>query len=163
MISRARLKANRQNSKKSTGPRSFAGKSRSSRNAIKHSLTAEKHINKTEIELRKGAIRDFMNTLNSDEADDLLNEISLCHQIINLTHKAWDDELSRSKGINVKDAQRHNALKKLELISLYGRRASNRQMRALRRYEELKQSDASIIRDDFEFARKVDLNKTQEK
>ena len=163
MISRARLRANRQNAKKSTGPRSAAGKLKSSRNAIKHSLTAEKHINKTEIELRKSAIKNFMITLNSEEADDLAHEISLCHQILNLTHSAWDDELSKSKVSKVKDAQRHSAFKKLKLISLYGRRASNRQMRALRRHEELKKSDVSTTREELELPSDVNRNKIKGK
>src|ERR1700722_2302529 len=38
-LSEARLEANRNNSKKSTGPRSIEGKSRSSQNSWKHGLT----------------------------------------------------------------------------------------------------------------------------
>jgi len=37
-VSEAKLRANRQNAQKSTGPRTKAGKGRSAKNAIKHSL-----------------------------------------------------------------------------------------------------------------------------
>ena len=41
MVSEKQLEANRQNARKSTGPRSAEGKFRASRNAVKHGLTAE--------------------------------------------------------------------------------------------------------------------------
>lgn len=41
MTSKAKIEANRRNALKSTGPRSKFGKSRSSRNALKHGLTAK--------------------------------------------------------------------------------------------------------------------------
>ena len=41
-------RANRSNAKKSTGPSSSKGKSRSSRNAVKHGLTARSHIDQEE-------------------------------------------------------------------------------------------------------------------
>ena len=44
MSSDKKIKANRLNSKKSTGPKSLAGKKRSSLNAIKHGLTCEKNV-----------------------------------------------------------------------------------------------------------------------
>ena len=44
MSSDKKIKANRLNSKKSTGPKSIAGKKRSSLNSIKHGLTCEKNV-----------------------------------------------------------------------------------------------------------------------
>ena len=41
MTSLKQIEANRRNAKDSTGPRSKAGKQRSSRNAVRHGLTAE--------------------------------------------------------------------------------------------------------------------------
>lgn len=43
MMSRAKLNANRQNAKRSTGPRTVGGKSASARNALKHGLAAVRH------------------------------------------------------------------------------------------------------------------------
>lgn len=43
-VSEAKLKANRENAKKSTGPRTEAGKFRASKNATKHSLTSKIHV-----------------------------------------------------------------------------------------------------------------------
>ena len=44
VISNKQLEANRANSLKSTGPKSEEGKLRSQGNALKHGLTAEKHL-----------------------------------------------------------------------------------------------------------------------
>ena len=44
MTTCARIKANRQNSTRSTGPRTKSGKTRSSQNAKKHSLTLPLHL-----------------------------------------------------------------------------------------------------------------------
>jgi hypothetical protein len=41
MATQARILANIQNAKKSTGPRTVAGKQRSRSNAVKHALTAK--------------------------------------------------------------------------------------------------------------------------
>ena len=44
MSSRAKHEANAKNAKKSTGPKSVEGKSRSSGNAVKHGVYATKHL-----------------------------------------------------------------------------------------------------------------------
>jgi len=64
MSSEKKIKANRLNSKKSTGPKSLAGKRRSSLNSIKHGLTCEKNVcigeNKKEFEeLKERALKTF--------------------------------------------------------------------------------------------------------
>ena len=64
MSSEKKIKANRLNSKKSTGPKSEAGKRRSSLNSIKHGLTCEKNVavgeNKQEFEdLKKDVLKQF--------------------------------------------------------------------------------------------------------
>ena len=64
MSSDKKIKANRLNSKKSTGPKSLAGKKRSSLNSIKHGLTCEKNVcigeNKKEFEeLKQRALKTF--------------------------------------------------------------------------------------------------------
>ena len=63
-ISDKKIQANRLNSKKSTGPKSKAGKKRSSLNAIKHGLTCNKHVaigeNLKEFEeLKQQALKEF--------------------------------------------------------------------------------------------------------
>lgn len=64
MTSIKKVLANRNNAKKSTGPKSVAGKIRSSLNSIKHSLTCEKYVaigeDKKEFEeLKQSALKQF--------------------------------------------------------------------------------------------------------
>jgi hypothetical protein len=44
VVSNNKVRANRQNAKKSTGPRTVSGKEKVSGNALTHGLTAEKHV-----------------------------------------------------------------------------------------------------------------------
>ena len=44
VISNNKVRANRENAKKSTGPRTVSGKDKVSGNALTHGLTAEKHV-----------------------------------------------------------------------------------------------------------------------
>jgi len=44
VVSNNKIRANRRNAKKSTGPRTFLGKEKVSGNALTHGLTAEKHV-----------------------------------------------------------------------------------------------------------------------
>ena len=44
IVSDNKVRANRQNAKKSTGPRTVSGKEKVSGNALSHGLTAEKHV-----------------------------------------------------------------------------------------------------------------------
>ena len=64
MTSEARLAANRQNARKSTGPKTAQGKVRSSANALRHGLTARHFVAKGESaaeyrRLRKGVLAQF--------------------------------------------------------------------------------------------------------
>ncbi len=44
VVSNNKVRANRENAKKSTGPRTVSGKEKVSGNALTHGLTAEKHV-----------------------------------------------------------------------------------------------------------------------
>ena len=44
IVSNNKVRANRENAKKSTGPRTVSGKEKVSGNALSHGLTAEKHV-----------------------------------------------------------------------------------------------------------------------
>jgi len=44
IVSNNKVRANRENAKKSTGPRTVSGKEKVSGNALTHGLTAEKHV-----------------------------------------------------------------------------------------------------------------------
>ncbi len=44
VVSIKRIEANRRNAKHSTGPKTSAGKFRSSRNSLKHGLEARRHL-----------------------------------------------------------------------------------------------------------------------
>ena len=69
MSSEKKIKANRLNSKKSTGPKTISGKRRSSLNSIKHGLTCEKNVsigeNKKEFEELKKNRNIFLSLQNA--------------------------------------------------------------------------------------------------
>ena len=44
VVSNNKVRANRENAKRSTGPRTVSGKEKVSGNALSHGLTAEKHV-----------------------------------------------------------------------------------------------------------------------
>ena len=44
IVSNNKVRANRENAKKSTGPKTVSGKEKVSGNALSHGLTAEKHV-----------------------------------------------------------------------------------------------------------------------
>ena len=80
MTSTKKILANQNNAKKSTGPKTVAGKIRSSLNSIKHSLTSEKYVaigeNKKEFEeLKQNALKfiivvsQFLRIAKTNEAD----------------------------------------------------------------------------------------------
>lgn len=86
-ISEARLRANRANAQKSTGPRTQAGKQRSSRNALIHGLTAQTLTPRDltalgeNYDLLPHTIRDFMqswNPRNRYEAS-LIHDLAVLH------------------------------------------------------------------------------------
>ena len=56
MTSQKQIEANRRNAKQSTGPRTTAGKQRTSQNALKHGLSAEQSVILGEMTLEVGGI-----------------------------------------------------------------------------------------------------------
>ena len=84
--SKKQIRANRRNAKKSTGPRTIKGKAISSANALKHGLTAKKHIiinavtqgeNPEEFQTLLADLRDEFKPTN-DLQDSLVLKIAHC-------------------------------------------------------------------------------------
>ena len=60
MSTEAQIKANRENAKKSTGPRTARGKEVVSQNALKHGLCSKKNVIRTESQEEFDMFRDVM-------------------------------------------------------------------------------------------------------
>ena len=81
VVSIKRIEANRRNAKHSTGPKTPAGKFRSSRNSLKHGLEARRHLIigediKEFQEYRTSQIR-FYDPKDAIEVDDCIQIITL--------------------------------------------------------------------------------------
>jgi hypothetical protein len=82
MVSPRKLQANRENAKKSTGPRTARGKRISSFNALKHGLQAKKVIFATDGKLLDEGLQQLFETLHDrystgEVADELLIELAI--------------------------------------------------------------------------------------
>ena len=82
-MSEARIRANRENARKSTGPRSAEGKARSSRNATTHGLTAAKPAGVTSTRLASAgeALTDAFPHLDPSDAQIIAREMILSAMI----------------------------------------------------------------------------------
>jgi hypothetical protein len=86
MITEKQNEANKQNAQKSTGPRTFRGKAKTSRNAIKHGLRSKFNDVLLERENKKLYYR-FYKSLSTDLAPVGPKEIFLADRIINFYWK----------------------------------------------------------------------------
>jgi len=130
MASERQIAANRQNAKKSSGPRSAVGKDRSRRNALRHGLA-----------IASGTIpafeRDVMQLarLLSPKADDFDALIAAEAEIDLLRirkHRAALMEESRDQA----EPYSSDLIDKLNKLERYERRAFSRRNKALRRLKE---------------------------
>ena len=137
MISRARLKANRNNAKRSTGPKSKVGKRRSSQNAIKHGLRAKKFIPRPDHEVREKLISQMDKADQSIEIKAVAGEIIDTHYALSLVNSAWDNTLTKIADLPDTPDTSVKISKQLELLSSYGRRISSRQKNAIKALENL--------------------------
>ena len=82
-MSEARIRANRENAKKSTGPKSQAGKARSSKNATTHGLTAAGAgiASPVETEALSALLRSEFHNLETSAAQDIAREMLHAGQI----------------------------------------------------------------------------------
>jgi hypothetical protein len=112
MTSERKPEANRRNAQRSTGPKTEAGKRRSSRNAMRHGIFAEKTLREADPELAEGQLRDaFVAELRRDLKpkgafeEVLVDKLALLyirlqrlHQLeAALTAKAMDDAVAERR------------------------------------------------------------------
>src|SRR4051794_28041549 len=72
MPSKRQFEANRENAKKSTGPKTTIGKSRSSRNALRHGFARTAHGNDDGTsEIASAAVRSLLTEMRPGDAADL--------------------------------------------------------------------------------------------
>lgn len=83
MASEKQIAANRANAQKSTGPRTAAGKLRSSLNALRHGLYARRFIISTEDD---AVFRDFSRQIVDENQPSNVNELQIVETMI---HAAW--------------------------------------------------------------------------
>ena len=80
-----RINANRENAKKSTGPKTINGKFRSCRNALKHGLDSRKHLiigeNVKEFQEMKDSYIKMLEPLNILEVEDCMQIIAMSWKI----------------------------------------------------------------------------------
>lgn len=139
MTSEARIRANRRNALKGTGPRTLAGKTRSRRNALRHGLAATKLVDAT----LTSASRQLAKALCGNVEDRSLFERAL------LVAES-EFVLFRIRSVRIQTMQKHAdlglvgqedplsaALTDLELLDRYERQAWRRRRGAVRRYIDL--------------------------
>jgi hypothetical protein len=156
MLSDKQLEANRANAQKSTGPKSEAGKSRSSLNALRHGLTG--HVVVLPQEDRE-AFEQFHANIAADLNPESDHERELARTyattLWNLQRAlAIQDNLFTlglmeevAENLNIEDPQAHNAITcaktfrqesaAFSRISLYAQRLTNQSKTLLRQFEEV--------------------------
>jgi hypothetical protein len=142
VVSGKKLRANRENAKRSTGPRTIEGKSRASRNAVRHGLfsaalrdarrpdrvaqIANKLCDGDPFPYRYEA------ALEVAEAQVLLDRIRAARAHMITTTKV------RSKGTRQRPLNFRAGLPNLPALDQYEQRAYARRRRALRKFEALR-------------------------
>lgn len=140
MISRARLKANRANAQRSSGPRTIEGKRRSAQNALKHGFRAQS----------------FGRSLDDDAAEVLLSEFIACDadqelaatmkEIIILQRALIKIQLRREERIEAltpaagQGESLPELIHEIETLSLYAHRVSSLQQSAIDQHRKLEAS-----------------------
>jgi hypothetical protein len=145
MTSETQIAANRRNSGRSRGPRTAAGKSRASFNAMRHGLAAITRHNRA----LSPDIERLARAICADDRDPLLLEQALAiaenEMVLIRVRAARVAAIERAHGIAPQpiesrdelDAMRH-AMPDLERLARYERRAWSARNRAIRKFMEIK-------------------------
>jgi hypothetical protein len=150
MISAKKLRANRSNAKKSTGPRTANGKSRTSRNALRHGLagtlpsTASQSARVTQI-ADKLCVNDpfpyrYDEALMIAEMQVLIERIRMYRAAIIVSGNAQSEGNGglRTLALDQQDQRGfRKALPELARVERYEHRALSRRRRAIRRFDAL--------------------------
>jgi hypothetical protein len=146
MSSARRIAANRDNARKSTGPRTRRGKSRASRNAVRHGLSATNFggagLAKEVARLAKAICPDLSDPFRYEQAVIIAESQVMLTRVRAARVSAL--ESPRTPGADTLGQELHDGLLRVrlalpELLSLerYERRALSRRKRAIRRFDAL--------------------------
>jgi hypothetical protein len=135
MLSRKKLDANRRNARKATGPKSRAGKARSSRNSFRHGLRAVATGN--DDDERSAKLSDLLRRDNADEEEyqqaAVIGECQLFLARVRAARAAVIERM-RGEGIWRTDVEGTNlAIDDLRALDHYERRALSRRRMAIER------------------------------
>jgi hypothetical protein len=144
-ISAAKRAANRRNARRSTGPRTAAGKARSAQNALRHGLTSRLLTSPA----WSGVVADFTRAIMGSRTDDhsraCAGEIAFAHirvlQVRQAKRKLYASELGASgpgaSGLDTDGLGWSELVRRLASLDRHERRAWSRRKFAIRRFDAL--------------------------
>ena len=146
MGSEKKSRANRENAKKSTGPRTTAGKSRASRNAMRHGLFSvafaelgySERVTRIANKLCENDPFPYRYDVALDlaEAQVMIGRIRLARAHLIATRKARSKE-TRPAGMTAISEEEFQALLSAVALERYERQAISRKRRAIRKFDAL--------------------------
>jgi len=133
MASERQFEANRKNAKRSTGPKTGAGKARSSRNALRHGLARTTIANEVAPEgLIAALISSVNHSMQLEDAESLVRAKGILSRIRIIRHEAL---------IALLECHTPSSLRTLKSLERYERTALAKQKRVLRSAKKIKEID----------------------
>lgn len=138
MISRARLRANRANAQKSTGPKTARGKRRSSQNAVQHGLRAKTFKPQPTDQERQAFIQACLGSDPDLLALEAIQHVLEAQAALKIVNQKWDQAMASAQEQPEDGTVDHNKqAREITRLSLYARRISALQRKAIKSYNEL--------------------------